>query len=358
MRHSRFLSSLVCLCLLSCATYDECEFLNFEIANVPDIKTDGVLDIYSVGEKEESLYECKIFDKYICSLHSDTEFMLSLSDMETGELAGQYFKRGRSGNELISSMPISEILRERAGYSAYLFSPVERKLMKWNISSSLETGTTVYSDIVELGSRRKGILPLMAIYEMTGERVIAYNTGQIGEWYETPAYEIYDMTTSELVEKLPLFNKVEIDTDDERYSSRIFLSLKDCIHPDRSKLAFGMYYMPVINIIDLSDNTCKGFRINGRPRFTPNEKICHFVDMTADENHIYALYCGERLKHNEDFPKYLYVFDWNGSIEYKYELPFRVTGLELSNDKLYFLDYFTNTLHYKELSDMVISTHR
>lgn len=89
MRHSRFLSSLVCLCLLSCATYDECEFLNFEIANVPDIKTDGVLDIYSVGEKEESLYECKIFDKYICSLHSDTEFMLSLSDMETGELAGQ-----------------------------------------------------------------------------------------------------------------------------------------------------------------------------------------------------------------------------------------------------------------------------
>lgn len=339
--------------ILSCSKINSSDFFNFTIIGIPDKEIDNQLHPVFVGTVDDNLDMCILYDEIIISANLNNNYLFSISSLGNNSAVEYYCPKGRGTNELITSMPISEILSDGDNLSAYLFSPVGRKLAKWEISSSIEERRTIYSDVITLGNSRDYILPLKSIFQLHDNNVIAYNTGQIGERYMTPSYEIYSCATGGLVKSLNLFNKIELNTNDELYTHRIFLSLSDCIHPNKDKLAFGMFFMPILNILDLKDYSVKGVRIQGFPDFTPKEKIPHFIDVDSDENFIYALYSGEQLKTADSYPKNLYIFDWDGNIKYKYELPNRVTSLQVLNGKLYLLDYLSGSIRFIHLSDII-----
>lgn len=339
--------------ILSCSKINSSDFFNFTIIGIPDKEIDNQLDPKLVGTVDDNLDMCILYDEILISANLNNNYLFSISSLGNNSSVEYFCPKGRGANELITTMPISEILSDGNNISAYLFSPIGRKLAKWEISSSIVEGRTIYSDVIALGNSRDYILPLKSIFQLHDNNVIAYNTGQVGERYMTPSYEIYSCATGKLVKSLNLFNKIEVNTNDELYTHRIYLSLSDCIHPNRDKLAFGMFFMPILNILDLKDYSVKGVQIQGFPDFTPNKKITHFIDIDSDENFIYAIYSGEQMVTKDAYPKYLYVFDWEGSIKYKYELPFRATSLQSVNGKLYLFDYLTGMIRFIHLSDII-----
>ena len=171
--------------------------------------------------------------------------------------------------------------------------------------------------------------------------MIVYNSGQEFDSLDLTKvadYEVYDLGTGCLLRSYHLFNKVEFKTEDPDYPAKTFLSQRDCIRPDGKKIAFGMNFMPQINILDIETGEAKGFSLKGRKEFSTKHKIWHFASLQADDDCIYALYYGKDLVYFDDnaFPDQLYVFDWDGKPMKRFKLDKPFSGIHIDGSMLYF----------------------
>ena len=146
------------------------------------------------------------------------------------------------------------------------------------------------------------------------------------------------MKTGEITRQFDIFDIVNVETTDPLYTSKSFSGNFDCIKPDRTKLAFGMGYMPVYGILNLSSGKFQGFRIKGLNRFSIAERNWHFCNLVADNHYIYALYYGHDISdpYSERGCSTLFVIDWDGGLVKRFLLDKYLTELNISNGVLYF----------------------
>lgn len=347
---------LVALVSFSCSTYDEYEFFNFDVVEVDDIPAEK-LDVRYVGKSTYPLDMCSIENGYLISYHPQNEHIFVATELNTGQLAGSFCRRGRSHEEMIMSIPISDSFIRDSEFHAWLFSIPDKKLVNWNISKSIKMGIQQYEEIVNLGGRKNESLPFLSVHPLDSAHIVGYNSGQYSERvYRTPAYEIYEVESGVIKDTIKLFNKIELRTGDDVYRSRVFLSVQDCMKPDNSRLACGMFYMPVFNIIDPHTKQVHGIRIKGTKSFSAKNRIVHYMDMAANDDFICALYCGEKLKGKGDYPDYLYLIDWEGKPLHKYILPVGTTSIEIDGNNLYLLNFHTGDISCVELGGDSIVT--
>ena len=139
-------------------------------------------------------------------------------------------------------------------------------------------GIQQYDEIVNLGGRKNESLPFLSVHPLDSAHIVGYNSGQYSERvYRTPAYEIYEVESGVIKDTIKLFNKIELRTGDDVYRSRVFLSVQDCMKPDNSRLACGMFYMPVFNIIDPHTKQVHGIRIKGTKSFSAKNRIVLYI---------------------------------------------------------------------------------
>lgn len=124
-------------------------------------------------------------------------------------------------------------------------------------------------------------------------------------------------------------------------SPSTFLTNVDCIKPDRSRLVFGMYFMPVFCILDIKSGEARAYRLKGHDGIDLQKPHRHFVDIQANDDCIYALYSGEEMfkEDGTDVPDQLYVMDWDGHLLCRYSMDRRFSGLSLDGKKLYLTHY-------------------
>lgn len=352
---SGYLYFYLLLSLLSCSRVGECEFFNYEIRTIDDVRTSAELETRAIDVLSAKTDGCTVCGDMILSYTPENDCLYSVTDLSTGELKGNYCSKGRSWNEPLSAIPLSEVIVNKGNSYANVFSFSDAKLFRWNITASMAKGMDVYDSVIKLESSGNGILPLMSVFQRGENEIIAYNSGQISRnGYNAPAYEVYETESGKLKCRYELFNKVEIKgNQDDVYAPGIFLSNQDCIKPDRTKLAFGMFYMPILSILDLETGICKGVRLSEKKKFSPKTQICHFMDVQCDDDYIYALYFGELSKGPEDYPDFLYIFDWNGEIIRRYKLTQGYTTLQLDGTVLYMLNYLTDNMSYIEIRELI-----
>lgn len=335
---------------ISCSNLDERDFFNFVVEEVEDSVPSRILSVNNIGNVSAKLDGCVIADGLIVSYDGKNDDFFAITDLQADSLIGKFCSKGRSWNAPVSAIPLSELMRDSLGLVANVFSFADGKLLEWCVSQSINNGKTEYRSIIDLKSGNIGILPLMSVYSINRQTVIAYNSGQITDnRYCAPAYEVYDLKDGNIIKRYELFNNLESITDDGIYTPRVYLSNQDCVRPGRKKLAFGMFYMPIWAILDTDTGECKGMRLGGKRAFDQHKRICHFMDMQCDNDFIYALYWGSEARGLEDYPGLLYVFDWEGRIVNKLKIPERFTNLQLDGDRLYFLNFLHDSLAYVDL---------
>ena len=118
-----------------------------------------------IGKPGENLIFGKIKDSLVFAMSNEAqEYFFSVSDFKTGNLLGRYCRRGRSGNEPISMLPIMEFYNE--DLKTNLFSYHDSKVFVWNISKTFETGLDTYDKIITLHPENGDWLPLMSFYRL------------------------------------------------------------------------------------------------------------------------------------------------------------------------------------------------
>ena len=234
------------------------------------------------------LQSCIIKDNLIFSFSNKNDYIYSVSDIDSGELVCQLFKKGRASNEPLETLPIWDIYEEKEDSKALLFSYLDSRLFICNISSSLSSGSYKYDRIVKLNSGKEGILMILTFYQTSDSTMIAYNTNQVASedcMTIPPVFEIYNTYTGELIEEYDLFNMIDIRSNDREYTSKNYLYNYNDIKPDRTKLAFCMSYMPQINILDIATGEAKGFRIKDHKDFTAGKPVNHFSSLQCDDEY-------------------------------------------------------------------------
>lgn len=342
MRISNILLYVIVVMLCSCGKVVEQDFFIYSLSEVDLCKSEYLL-LEDTIISSSTFPMSYIVDSLMISMdRAGQEFIFSVTDLYSDETLGLFGRRGRSFNELIDCLPVMDVYRNSKGeLCSDLFSYRDGRLFIWNISESLMKGTDSYDRIIELNNVEEEY-PFLSLYRLDEMSVIAKNSYQIAisdNVLKAPRYEIYNLSTGDLEKTFDIFHKVNIVTNDPIYTSKSFLGNFDCIKPDRTKLAFGMGYMPVYGILDLNTGKFKGFKIKGLKRFSTSVRNWHFCNLVSDNSYIYALYYGHDISDpsSERLNSTLFIFDWEGNMIERYDLGHYFTELNLSNDTLYFM---------------------
>lgn len=331
--------SLVALC--ACDNLQEQDFFGPSLSTVKFGKTQDLSfsESYETGAFLPMSY---IVDSMVVSLdRNGQEYMYSLSSFPGDKLLGTYCRKGRSSKEVLNCLPVMDTYDNQNGeLCSDLFSYGDGRIFSWNISRSRQMGTDVYDRIVQLRND-EDYFPVLSCYHLDSTHVIVRNSRQraaVEELVEVPCYEIYSMESGARETDYELFKMNPVKTKDIVYSAKSFYASTDCINPDRTKIAFGMGYMPVYGILDLASGDYACFRVKGFRKFSKKDRIWHFCSMVSDDHYIYALYYGGNISNPNAKRKEstLLVMDWDGVPVSSFSLEEYVTELKMSDGILYF----------------------
>ena len=105
-----------------------------------------------------------------------------------------------------------------------------------------------------------------------------------------------------------------------------------------------MRWLNQINIIDLTTDSIRSYRIEGSPdesifKTDMNQAISQHYDLACNDSSIYALYFGDDPENFKETGgcMWLHEFDWDGNFKRKYHLPVSLLRI--------YMDPATNTLY-------------
>ena len=142
-----------------------------------------------------------------------------------------------------------------------------------------------------------------------------------------------------------------------------FFESHSYIHPDGTKIAQAMFWLPQINIIDIPLGKVNGYRIEGGEGFSlfrtnmQQAKYCYHR-IQANKNYIFALWSGvspEEITIETAFSK-IHVFNWDGKMvkKIKLEKPIHELGLDVVNNLLYGYNTNTEKLYRYNLNNRIL----
>lgn len=316
---------------------NENSFFNYRVEN-----TNSDYPILSLTPSQKSVHksitsDCLIRDSLIISLGRG-EHLFSISPISNEDSVLLFCRRGRTYNEPISSLPLSDLYDDVTGNRcADVFSYNDGKLLVWNVTESIKRESDVFEKISYLNNGLP--LPVLSTQRLNEKLICVYDSGQDPDnpnLLYPPCYKIIDTDSGKVINQFSPFRILRVKTDNLVFSMKTFLSTVDCLSPDKTKLIYAMSYLPVINILDLKTGETKGYRIRGAEKFSPSFHRWFFADVQADDKFIYALYSGKVFDgRGSEIPNNLFIFDWSGKIFAEYKLERGYTNLNIDNGYLY-----------------------
>lgn len=288
----------------------------------------------------ENLDDCLIRDSLVFCLSNGNSTLFDILKLDTGERVGSFCHVGRAGEEVLSSLPLRSVYRNEAGeLFADIFSIMDGKLMRWNISSSIHSGKDVYDKICFLSKDQ--FPPFTSILRVNGNKLVVFDAGVnafASKLERIPDYREFDINAESFSRSYDLFKQINAKAENSHFPSIAYYNCVDCVNPKEDKLAIAMSFMPVISVIDVNSGKARGFKIKGERDFSAQEPRSCFVDVQADDKYIYALYSGKAIdfEHGLELPDILFVMDWDGSMIGKYQLGMPFSRIHLDGETLFF----------------------
>lgn len=357
----------ICFILYACnQEYNESEYFN---GTLQDIKSNHCIS-KQVSSKvlplEGTYYGIPaVYDSLILFHNPKLKTQaFNINNINTLKEVGTFCEKGNGPSESVAFSPIYYIFKEGDELKTHLFAPNERKLFQWNITKSIQRQHTYYDTIIPFSFReKKSNAYFQQIFRITSDTVIAkVGVQAIGEDDATlPFYQKLNIQTGQSTQEYRPFKKTIIN-EEATIIPEVFYYTYSAIKPDKSKLVEAMRNLPQINIIDLETGETIGFRTKNEDDFSifkkknKNLKI-HFCNLTADNNYIYAVYCGkERQKQGEDFKiNTINVFNWEGELKYRLTTDCDIfeTTLDEINNRLYMTVRGKDEVRYIELNEII-----
>ncbi|MDR1913078.1 MAG: TolB-like 6-bladed beta-propeller domain-containing protein [Clostridiales bacterium] len=298
---------------------------------------------------------------FICWHPNFPNHFFNIINLDSGKEIGFFCEKGQGSHEATSVNCIYQIFKKGNDICTYLWAYNESRLFLWNISQSIEQGTTVYDTIISYDKNRYFFL-----FYQAEDRLFINRPSDIlsREEATTPYYEKRSIVTNAVIQDYPIYKKKSVINRDASMLESFFYTW-DVIKPDATKIAQAMRHFPQINILDIHTGKVVGFRMKNGPDFSLLESITdvnpknnYYNCVQADDHFIYATYWGkeqwiDRVGVEMPLLNTIHVFDWNGKLLYELitDRPFfRSIWLDQIRNRLYTIDINTDEVYYLDLS--------
>lgn len=304
-----------------------------------------------------SQFEHASHDSLLVSCEHKKPFLFSVTNLPNGDLIGTFCPKGRSAEEPLDILPHIVSNTVNGEFLIDFLSYPTCQIFTWNVTRSCEEETTLYDTILNLYPEPKEQFTPTSFFVLSGSEAAVLNSRQNLSGFHSenamPTWEIYDTTSGSLVRTYGMYHHREFPLATAHGESiQFFLASKECIRPDRSRIASAMLYLPQINLLDPATGELRGIR-TGKTAIDPEHPVMHFYDVKCDGEYIYALYLGTEQDKADDNPaSWVFVFDWDGQPVTKFRAA-NATGLFLDGDTLYMTNYMHSTLASVYLNDIL-----
>lgn len=285
--------------------------------------------------------DCLLYDTLAFSFIRNDDYIISVSNSVTGQLLGNYCKRGRAWNELANALPLQEIYVEEGELKADLISYTDSKVFVWNITKSLQFHRDIYDSIIQLESKKGKTFSIIS-YKRINNLLFCYDSKQTKGHNkdDVPEFSIYDLSTGQKIKSYSTFKVPDLKLE-KSVSYRDYCTNRFTINKDKTKAFVILDSFPVYFIIDLIDSSINSMFFKDLKPFSFNLNRWYFADIQSDDTYVYALYSGEELYNEDgtDIPNTLYIFDWEGTLKLICNLPERFSEILIDNGWMYFIHY-------------------
>ena len=330
----------------SCSQYDDSSLVLFDFKRISNIRSVDYSNCVVPQEMTFSRVNNYVYDSLLISFLEASSHLVSVSDSRSDSLLGTFCPKGRSMDEPLNVIPSMDLFEEQGAVKSLFFSYASgnNRFFKWNVSESLIERKTLYDSVIQVESENGGILTAVSYYYLPGDKIIIHNCRQtINEWMEEPpTYEVYSALTGKrekIYSPFALYEGKQTIVENGLFSSKVYLTLEDCIKPTRDKLAFGMRFIPYLGVMDVNTGETRGVRLSGCPGLNTSRMFYYFMDLECNDEFIYALYCGSR---SDSFKapgsSEIFIFNWNCKLVGKLKVE-RAHKLCLDGQVLYLHNY-------------------
>ena len=290
-------------------------------------------------------------------------YYFNLFNLNTGEEIASFCPKGQGPEDLVDANPIFQILKNKENeLSAFLFE--RERLLKWNISQSIQKNTTVWDTIVPFTNKAGIHRTYNFIFSPSEDTLLAYvRPDYINEYRVfTPYYEKRIISADVRVQDFHIYKKETILN--KEISPDMFFYTWDAIKPDGSKIVQVMRTLPQINIIDTHTGEIIGCRLEGGPDFSLVESKKEYTTVYynwvhTDDRFIYAVYWGKEqwaVGYEDKIPDFhtIHVFDWEGQLRYELQTDrvfFRIWADPVKN-RLYTQNHDTDEVYFIDLNEL------
>lgn len=283
------------------------------------------------------------------------DFLMQVYRLVDGKRIASLLPIGKAKDEFPRRLKIqwdegNEISKEEWGMWTYDRAKGEYKLI--NISRSVKENTTIVDSIIKYNNVKAGFRYAF------GKVYFGHNYiyGRMQEYKQEDDDEIcvpvkyYKCKISNHLEIIGDINiyKKGVSIDENMHS----LSSYDTYNPFRGEIALAMGFLPQLNILNLEDETAKGYCYEHYSSFKSvlqNRKEDKWVsvDIASNEKYIYVLTTEGCPKLFPPCGNIINVFDWEGNPIHRLRTPTRLSSISIDQDLLYGQDTDYNCYQYQ-----------
>ena len=334
------------------------EFISASMKEVTtDVKTVS-LELTHSDTVSFKTSDCLIYDTLAFSYVRNNDYIISVSNLLSGKLLGNFCKRGRACNELIDALPLQEVYLEDGDLKTDLISYHDSKVFVWNITKSLQYHRDIYDSIIQLDANNTKTFSIIS-YRRIDDLLFCYDSKQTQGHNkdDAPEFSIYSLNTGQKIKNYDIF-KVPAIKFEKGVSYRDYCTNRFTINKDRPKSFVVFDNFPVYCLINLLDGSINSMIFKDLEPFSLNIDRWYFADVQSDDSYVYALYSGEELYNGmgTDIPNTLFIFDWNGTLKLICNLSDRFTEILIDNGWMYLIHYEGKISKYplKSITDNIL----
>lgn len=353
-----FLGILVC-----CKNKDNNDYFNGEIQYFDNSSTTAKnIESKSVSLNGNNTGIIAVYDSLLfCWSPNYSDHFFNIFNIDSGEEIGSFCKKGQGSEEAISLNCIYQFFKKGDDLMTMLYASNEGKMFFWNISQSVEKGTTIYDTIIPYDNNR-----IFFQFYQSEDILFAYKPSDVlyADEVTTPFYEKRTIYTDKLIREYPIYKTTSVQNSNAVGSIDFFFYTWDTMKPDGSKIVQVMRHLPQINILDTHTGDVVGYRAENGPDFSllnsdMEIKNVYYNNVHADDDYIYATYWGkepwvDRLGVALPFFNTIHVFDWYGKLLYELttDKSFYRVWSDPVRKRLYTINMNTDEVYYLDLNEL------
>lgn len=323
---------------LGCTQSKEEDLFNFPIRDEISPRIENIKP-QLISEKEYGFYDFLIIgNRCIGAMPTNTPqgFFYSVESIGGADDDPIFLcRRGRGPDEFLSLIPSIDLTED--GH-LHVFDTMKSEIVEIDLEDSITQITTSVVSRQPLEMENISTNSFLSSYYLPDQQILFFDSGadvQSDEVKRTPDYVVYNNQDGKAYH-LNCFRDRPLRHSRKAISPKLTLALFDCVNPSRNKLCSVMGRWPQINITDLRSRQTFGVRIKGMSHFARKRIRYHFMDVTATDDRIFALYAnGVDASVAERSTLDLFVFDWSGKVLARYATGETFIRCSVSGDNLY-----------------------